>query len=539
MSQIVASDKDLLKTKGISAKQVENQLKLFQSGFPDLEIVQAATVKNGGIKSMTERRLNKNIKVYNKASRRLKRVKFVPASGAASRMFKDLFEVLNSYEGSEEEYLKLTSRKEFGSLFYLYENMDKLAAYDDIVKVLEADNMTLEEVERKKDYIYILKKLLTEEGLNYGYLPKGLLKFHKGCNRTTRTPLEEHLVEGAHYAASGKNVRIHFTVSPQHMEMFQTHLAEVKPLYEKMFKVKYDVSFSVQKAETDTIAADEENHAFRDEEGALVFRPGGHGALIENLNDLDADLVFVKNIDNVVQDRLKEDTYTYKKALAGLLLWHQGVIKDFLKTLDKKRIKEEQLQEIVLFMKQKLCYIVPEAFAVWDQEKQVDYLKDKLNRPIRVCGMVRNQGEPGGGPYWVKNEDKSQSLQIVEASQISEDYKPLMQKATHFNPVDLVCYVKDYKGKKFDLTHFVDPQTGFISEKSYAGRKLKALELPGLWNGAMSDWVTIFVEVPVSTFNPVKTYSDLLRQEHLFENDLHRNKESYTADMKESNEHVV
>ncbi len=522
---ISVNDKDYIKSKGISEKQVEEQIQQFKQGFPDLEIIQPATVKNGGIKCMTESRLSANVRYYEKASKKIKRIKFVPASGAASRMFKSLFELMNSYKGTEEEYLKLTAKKDFGSPYYIYENIDKLALYRDLCNSLESGGSSIDDVEKSKDYVLLLKKLLTEEGLNYGNLPKGLLKFHKGAQGVTRTPAEEHLVEGANYSLTGKKVKIHFTVSPQHMELFKQHIGEVVELYQKKYKVKYEIDFSIQKPETDTIAANENNEPFRDENNNLVFRPGGHGALIQNLNELDADLVFVKNIDNVVQDRLKSETYTYKKALAGLLLWHREVIADYLKKLNKKSVKKELIDGIVQFAKSKLCIVMPANFDTFDIEKQRYILINKLNRPIRVCGMVRNQGEPGGGPYWVMNSDGTQSLQIVEEPQISEQYKPLMQKATHFNPVDLVCYIKDYKGKKFDLTQFVDHNAGFISEKSYQGRTLKALELPGLWNGAMSDWITIFVEVPVITFNPVKTLSDLLRQEHLYENDLQRQRE--------------
>ena len=363
----------------------------------------------------------------------------------------------------------------------------------------------------------VVAALLNPEGLNFGQLPKGLLLFHLYADDTVRTPLEEHLVEGALYAQDeDKNVHVHFTVSPEHRELFMAKVASVVARYEAEFGVKYDITFSEQKASTDTIAADKDNNPFRDTDGSLVFRPGGHGALIENLNDLDADVVFIKNIDNVVPDRLKDDTVTYKKLLAGVLVSLQAQAFAYLRRLDEGSCTDEELQEMVDFLQNKLCCQHP-AIETLKGDILVTYLKKKLNRPMRVCGMVQNVGEPGGGPFLAYNADGTVSLQILESSQIDMDNpvkKAMFLEGTHFNPVDLVCAIKDYKGEKFDLPTFVDKSTGFISSKSTGGRSLKALELPGLWNGAMSDWNTIFVEVPLTTFNPVKTVNDLLRDQH-------------------------
>ena len=365
------------------------------------------------------------------------------------------------------------------------------------------------------DYKAVVAALLEAAGLNYGALPKGLLKFHR-YEDGSRTPLEEHLVEGALYAANknGK-VNVHFTVSPEHRRLFENLVADKAVVYAKKYGVDYNVTFSEQKPCTDTVAADMNNQPFRDN-GKLLFRPGGHGALIENLNDLDADIIFIKNIDNVVPDKLKGDTVLYKKLIAGVLVALQQKAFAYLELLDSGRYTHEQVLEILQFLQKKLFCKNPETKNLEDAEL-VLYLKEKLNRPMRVCGMVKNVGEPGGGPFLAYNSDGTISLQILESSQIDMDdpeKKEMFEKGTHFNPVDLVCAVRDYKGHKFNLVNFVDKATGFISYKSKNGKDLKALELPGLWNGAMSDWNTVFVEVSLSTFNPVKTVNDLLREQH-------------------------
>ena len=433
-------------------------------------------------------------------------VKFVPASGAASRMFKNLFEFLGAdYDVPETKFEKT-----------FFEQIEKFAFYNDLNAACEkAFEKNIPALMAEGDYKAVVAALLEAAGLNYGALPKGLLKFHR-YEDGSRTPLEEHLVEGALYAANknGK-VNVHFTVSPEHRRLFENLVADKAAVYAKKYGVDYNVTFSEQKPCTDTIAADMNNQPFRDN-GKLLFRPGGHGALIENLNDLDADIIFIKNIDNVVPDKLKGDTVLYKKLIAGVLVALQQKAFAYLELLDSGRYTHEQVLEILQFLQKKLFCKNPETKNLEDAEL-VLYLKEKLNRPMRVCGMVKNVGEPGGGPFLAYNSDGTISLQILESSQIDMDdpeKKEMFEKGTHFNPVDLVCAVRDYKGHKFDLVNFVDKATGFISYKSKNGKDLKALELPGLWNGAMSDWNTVFVEVPIETFNPVKTVNDLLRPEH-------------------------
>ncbi len=508
-------DKKFIAERGSDLETVKEQIEYFKKGFPPLPLKYAATTKKGILK-LTEADITTQLENFDTLSTGKKLVKFVPASGAASRMFKSLFAFMDEYTGSEEDYQKMVADQGKQSVYTFFKNLDKFAFYEELADEYQHQKgQSMAEDHLRKKYVDILQVLLTEDGLNYGNLPKGLLEFHHYIDRS-RTPVEEHLVEGAHYAKDiDNNVAIHFTVSPEHQEGFREHIDGVQADYEKLFGVKYDISFSQQKKSTDTIAVDMNNAPFRDSDGTLLFRPGGHGALIENLNDLDADLAFIKNIDNVVPDHLKAETYTYKKALAGVLLQYQEKIFHFIELLEGDP-SEEVISEVEGFVHHELC-IESGLAAGTPTEEKVDFLLDKLQRPIRVCGMVRNMGEPGGGPFWAKNPDGTVSLQIVESAQIDMDddeQQAIVQQSTHFNPVDLVCSLKDHTGKKFDLLKHRDPMTGFISYKSKDGKDLKALELPGLWNGAMSDWNTIFVEVPLITFNPVKTINDLLRDEH-------------------------
>ena len=369
------------------------------------------------------------------------------------------------------------------------------------------------------NYKAVVRAMLSEEGLNYGQLPKGLLQFH-AYDEEVRTPLEEHLVEAALYAQSRGEADVHFTVSTEHRELFEALVERILPEYENKYKIKYHVSFSEQKPSTDTVAANMDNTPFRQDDGSLLFRPGGHGALIQNLSDLKSDVVFVKNIDNVVPDRLKPVTVTWKQVIAGVLVSLQAKAFAYLRLLDTGAYSHAQIEEMIRFVRHDLCTDMPGLKDLEDAEL-VSYLRKKLNRPMRVCGVVKNVGEPGGGPFLAYNPDGSISLQILESSQIDKNnpeymkmFTEMFKSGTHFNPVDLVCAVKDYQGRPFDLPKYVDPTTGFISQKSKSGKELQALELPGLWNGAMSDWSTVFVEVPLETFNPVKTVCDLLRPEH-------------------------
>ncbi len=505
---ITEKDKELLAHKGISEEKMEQQLNCFVKGFPYLQLAAAASVEKG-IFVPTDDETAQYITAWTDytadASHRV--VKFVPASGAASRMFKNMFAF------ADASYAVPTT--DFEKQFFA--QLPHAAFYADLDKACNRlHGKGVEALIAEGQYKSVVKAMLDKDGLNYGGLPKGLLKFHN-YDEGARTPLEEHLVEGALYAREKDGtVNVHFTVSPEHRTLFENLVKEVAPHYEEKYNVHYNVSFSLQKASTDTVAANPDNTPFRTSDGSLLFRPGGHGALIENLNEISADVVFIKNIDNVVPDHLKGDTVRFKQLLAGVLVTLQKQAFAYLKKLDSGKYTMDELREMLQFVQKKFCTKNPSTKMLEDTELAI-YLRKKLNRPMRVCGMVRNVGEPGGGPFLAYNSDGTISPQILESSQIDmadPEKKAMFEKGTHFNPVDLVCALKDYEGKPFDLPRYVDPQTGFISHKSKDGKELKALELPGLWNGAMSDWNTVFVEVPLSTFNPVKTVNDLYREQH-------------------------
>lgn len=500
-------DLELLKNKGISAAEVEAQLQRFVTGFPYLKINDAARV-GAGIFRLDDEEIEAALERWKEYLEHGGEVcKFVPASGAASRMFKALFEYV---DGGTDEL------KEGTPVAKLLADVDKLPFLPELRATVEKlygkslDDMLAEG--RNRD---IIAAIVNPEGMNYGGLPKGLLKFHT-YPEGSRTPIEEHLTEGAQTAANSKGVvNLHFTVSANHRKLFEEKLAEVIPATEKRTGVKFNVSMSEQKPSTDTIAVNPDNTPFM-EDGHLLFRPGGHGALIQNLNDMESAVVFIKNIDNVVPDSKRGDTVRFKEVLGGLLLQVHDQIEEDLIAIDEKLYSADDIKRMLDYLNNVLN-VRDAKLEEMDDDAVVAYIRAKLDRPLRVCGMVRNEGEPGGGPFIAFNPDGSTSPQILESNQVdpkNEEYMKMMASATHFNPVDLVCYIKDIHGKKFDLPKYVDPATGFISSKSSHGKELRAMELPGLWNGAMSDWNTAFVEVPVATFNPVKTVNDLLRPAH-------------------------
>ncbi len=463
---------------GLTPAALETQLKNFREGFPFLPVTRAASCGDG-IRVLDAAGIEQAAARYDRAKESLRVVKFVPASGAATRMFKDLFEFVREGRRTAVVGELLANRRRF-------------AFWPELRTIVGDDADERRTVEN-----------IVAEGLRYGETPKGLVSFHRYGDEV-RKAVEEHLVEGAQYAAAGGEVKIHFTVSPEHLTRFEALLAEKIPGYESRFGVKYRISFSVQDPSTDTLAVNPDCTPFRRADGRLLFRPAGHGALIGNLGKIDADIVFVKNIDNVTTDARRGDTVLYKKALAGVLLALQERIFEYLMALE---VPGAELEPIAAFIENELCVKLPKDYGT-------ALLRQVLDRPIRVCGMVRNEGEPGGGPFWVTGADGLETLQIAESNQIAPEKRELMRLATHFNPVDLVCSFRTSKGGRFDLQEFVDPATGFISRKSDGGRELLAQELPGLWNGAMARWNTVFVEVPITTFSPVKVVTDLLRPEH-------------------------
>ena len=505
---LTSEDMKTLEAKGVTQDELESQINRFKTGFPFLKIANSAQIGNG-IKQLTPQEEADAVARWKKYLADGGEVcKFVPASGAASRMFKALFSFV---EGENDV------PAEGSDVAKLIADIHNLAFFgelnDAVLKLHGKDVDSLIAEGRNKD---VIAAIILPEGLNYGNLPKGLLTFHAYADGATRTPVEEQLVEGAQSATGADGVvHLHFTVSGNHCQLFADKLAAKVPALEEKMGVKFDISMSEQKSSTDTVAVNPDNTLFR-ENGSLVFRPGGHGALIANLNDIDHAAVFIKNIDNVVPDSLRGATLQYKQVIAGCMMQAHDKIEKYLRQINSGSYTIEDVREMIDFL-HKVLNVRDEQMKHLEDADLVLYIKKKLDRPLRVCGMVRNEGEPGGGPYIAYNADGSTSPQILESHQIDlsrEDYKAMMAQATHFNPVDLVCYIKDIDGKHYDLPKYVDPATGFISNKSLHGKELRALELPGLWNGAMSDWNTIFVEVPIETFNPVKTVNDLLRPAH-------------------------
>ena len=504
--ELNAKDLEILDAKGISEEKLSEELKMLAEGFPYLRIEAPAT-PGQGISVLTpemESQADKMWSEYLKAGGKV--LKLVPASGAASRMFKDLFAFANGKkEKPDSDFMKK-----------FFDEIEKFAFFPQLnFLCLSLYGLSVDSLIKEKRFKDVVKTLIEKEGLNYGQLPKALLNFHK-VPGYSRTALEEHLAEGAQYA-SGKDgkVRVHFTVSEDHLPLVKMKFEESKGRLEHEYGVEYELSTSIQKPSTDTVAANMDGTPYR-ENGALFFRPGGHGALIENLNDLDADVIFIKNIDNVVPDSVREDTLKYKRIIGGVLVSIKQKADKYCSILAKGTPDDCTLDEMLNFLHKMLC-ITHDGTENMDSDGKAAYIYDKLNRPFRVCGMVKNEGEPGGGPFLAYNPDGTVSPQILESTQIDpkdKDAMKMLKESTHFNPVDLVVSTKDWTGKKFNLPDFVDKATGFISIKSREGVEIKALELPGLWNGAMSDWNTILVEVPVSTFNPVKTVNDLLRPAH-------------------------
>jgi len=399
------------------------------------------------------------------------------------------------------------------------EGIRSFAFFEDLAHAMARDGHCLDTLIERGHFRTVIRYLLTGQGLNYAALPKGLLKFHR-YPAECRTALEEHLVEAAHYiSADGGPCRIHFTVSPEHKEDLVRFSEAVKRSYGQRYSVRYELSFSCQKPSTNTVAVDMENRPLRDDNGRLLFRPGGHGALLFNLNELEADIVYIKNIDNLSPDHLKDATFLWKKILGGYLVEIQENVYSLVRAL-KEGASSSEAARAERFLGDELLMRFPDEYTAWTPERKREFLLSKLNRPIRVCGVVRNVGEPGGAPFWVQDKSGGLSVQIVEKAQVDFDspaQREIWMSSTHFNPVDLVCAVRDYRGNPFDLTRHADPEAVFITTKSKDGERLKALELPGLWNGSMADWTTVIVEVPRITFNPVKKICDLLRPEHLSE----------------------
>ncbi|WP_411893216.1 DUF4301 family protein [Winogradskyella sp. A2] len=505
-----------IESKGLTLEQVQAQINLFRTGIPFTHIVEAATIDNGIIK-LDNQIINKYISNFDSHRNKLSLIKFVPASGAATRMFKFLFKFIKEYNPKNQSINSFINKNNSKDLSLFLVGLEKFPFYKEVISELKANNIDFDELSSGEKAFEFVYAMLLESHLNFGNSPKGLLPFHEYKNNHISTAFEEHLYEAALYASDNNEAKLHFTISEKYKDRFDEEFKNIEEYVEKRTGISFDISFSYQHESTDTIAVDLNDEPFREDDGSLLFRPSGHGALLKNLDILDADIIFIKNIDNVVVKQYKDEVAKYKKVLAGILLDVQEKAYNFLRDLDTNEINEDHLTTIAEFLTRQLNVKISDEFEKYSEKYKIEYLREKLNRPIRVCGMVKNEGEPGGGPFWVKDQNSNVSLQIVESAQINQEnieQKNILKNATHFNPVDLVCGIRNYKGEKFNLDDFVDHKAAFITMKTKVGKDLKALELPGLWNGSMAFWNTIFVEVPILTFNPVKTVNDLLKDTH-------------------------
>ncbi len=511
------SNKDIqqFKEKGLTVEKVNAQIEIFKKGLPFVNLKDVATVGNGILRLSEEEKLN-FIGHFNKKRNEVSFIKFVPASGAATRMFKFLFDFLKDFNPEEESINAYVNRKKASDLSIFFIGIKNFPFYYKVKQRLYKENKDFDDLPINRQLLLFVKTMLQKSKFDYSNYPKGLFPFHKYRDHIA-TAFEEHLFEAALYASANNKADLHFTISEKHNQRFDKEFKRIEEIVERKTNTEFNISYSFQKQSTDTLAVTDKNEPFKEEDGSLLFRPSGHGALLDNLNDLNADVIFIKNIDNVVVFNYEEEVAKYKMMLAGILLEAQEQAFKCQELLESKELSEKEIFDIALFLSNKLNVVVSKDFEKFSSKYQIEYLRDKLNRPIRVCGMVKNEGEPGGGPFWVKDESGTISLQIVESAQIDKEnrqQKDILKSSTHFNPVDLVCGVKNFRGEKFDLSNYVDDKTAFISMKTKAGKDLKALELPGLWNGSMANWNTIFVEVPLITFNPVKTVNDLLKDAH-------------------------
>lgn len=514
MNTLTEKDKQLLAQKGITEQALNEQINLFKEGIPPVDLKDAATIGNGII-AFSKEDAAKYAAIYQKKKQGISILKFVPASGAATRMFKNLFAFKEHFQPEKESFMAYVNRKGDKDIKTFFDNLEKFAFYPILTDFIAKNIPDFDKKNEDWQKHTIISVLLDEKGLNYGNLPKGLLPFHKHSEKVV-TPFEEHFRESVMYASGKEVAYLHFTITEQHTEAFHRELNDIQKKLEDRYHIHFDVSFSYQKPSTDTISVTEENEYFRDENQELLFRPSGHGALLDNLNEVDADIIFIKNIDNVVVKKYTDETIFYKEALAGKLREIQSEVFKILHKIENNKVKKKKVNKILNFMRE-ININVPDYVYKFKRHYALEFAHNQLNRPIRVCGMVKNEGEPGGGPFWVKDAQGNVSLQIIESAQVdlsNPEQKEIFNQSTHFNPVDLVCGTKNYKGEKFDLHHYIDPKQAFITGKTYMGKPLKALERPGLWNGSMANWITIFVEVPLITFNPVKTVNDLLKKTH-------------------------
>lgn len=507
-------DIDQLKAHGLGLEQAQSQLETFQTGIPFVRLVRPATIGDGICKYTAEQGAD-YISLFDRRKDELDLLKFTPASGAATRMFKFLFEFLKSYDPKQQSINSYINKTQANELRLFFVGLDDFPFYKEIRDAIKP--LIDDQTDVNTNRLLFVQTMLGENGFNYGNHPKGLFPFHKYKDHNA-SAFEEHLFEAALYAKTKNTARLHFTISEAHYHSFKSEFERIQHIVETKTDTRFDISYSFQSNSTDTLAVDLNNKPIKENDSQrLILRPGGHGALIQNLNDQIADIIFIKNIDNVVTVAFEQQVAHYKKLLAGKLLQLQEQSFDFLKLMDQRRMTTDDIDNIIDFLQSEFHVPMSSDFDKFSKKHKIAALRAQLDRPIRVCGMVENEGEPGGGPFWVKEEEGRTRLAIVESVQIDhkdKNQKAIVQASTHFNPVDIVCGVKNYKGEKYNLLDFVDHKAGFITNKTLQGKPIKALEHPGLWNGGMAYWNTIFVEVPLITFNPVKTVNDLLKPTH-------------------------
>lgn len=509
------TQKNQLEKKGISKEKLQEQIRRFEEGFPTLRLNRAA-VAGDGIVSLKDIDTDAYEDFYNAHKDELDILKFVPASGAATRMFKFLHEFLKNYDPKKESVNSYINKNKVDQLFTFFAALEKFPFYDAVKQSLKEKYLNWPQLSEGEKKHFFVQEMMEKNGMNYGGMPKGLVPFHK-YKKHVATAFEEHLFEAAIYASCSGVANLHFTIAPAFKNDFKEEFQRIEENVEQKTGISFEVSYSFQQPHTDTVAVDKNNKPIELEDGTLFFRPAGHGALLNNLNKLDADLIFIKNIDNVTVSAMKSDICSFKKILAAYLIKARNLVFEYVKALENGNVDDVLQSKIETYLENELCTVFPRDYHKYKTNYQHEYLFDKLNRPLRVCGMVKNEGEPGGGPFWVEDKTGEVSIEIVEGVQVdqnSSSQQKIARSGTHFNPVDIVCSVRDYKGNKFDLNKYSDADTGFITYKSRKGIEIKAQELPGLWNGGMSGWNSIFLEMPLKTFNPVKTVNDLLKPAH-------------------------
>lgn len=511
------NDIEQIQNHDLTLEQVREQIETIKRGMSFTNLTEAASIGNG-ILRFDSNEQNHYIQVFEDKRNSLSLIKFVPASGAATRMFKFLFKFLADFNVSRDTINGYINKNKGSGLAVFFAGLEKLPFFEEVVHKVHKVVPNFNELSYDEKRVEFIKTMLDKDRLNYSDFPKGLLPFHR-YKYHIATAFEEHLYEASLYASSNKVANVHFTISPKHNKAFDKEFKYIEEDVEENTQAAFNISFSNQRKSTDTIALTLNNEPYRNSNGQLLFRASGHGALLDNLNGLDHDLIFIKNIDNVIVSKHHKELAKYKKILAGVLIEAQQDVFEFLHVLDNKDVKDETCNLIAKFLRDRFNLIIIDKFQKFTVNQKIDYLKDKLNRPIRVGGIVKNEKEPGGGPFWVKDKDGNASIQVVEFAQIdfsSEDQKQIVRNATHFNPTDFVCGIKNYRGELFDLKEYVDVNANFVTNKSILDQEIKVLERPGLWNGSMAHWNSIFIEVPLMTFNPVKTVNDLLKSPHQF-----------------------